>query len=534
MTSTAPSFPRPPRRRWWRRLMPARVRLHARLLLGSLLVAALAGLVLGSFQIRPIVFSTDLVEPPEITYSVPGSVDLFDRTQAHSIELDISDVEYRKLMNDFQRDGDKTWIEANAVIDGTTVESVGIRLKGNSTLMSLRGGQAGRPGMPGGFTPPGGSGGPPAGAPPDGAPPDGAPPSGSPMGEGQAGPPRGGAMSTASFADPSSLPLLLSFDHFIEGRGYQGRAELAIRPITGAGTNLNEALALDLIAASGQPSQRFTWVSFRLNGGEPTTRLVLENPDQNYAASLGFGTGVLYKSRSTNTFTYHGEDHTQYVTDFDQVSARGNLDMAPIIHLLGFLEQADDARFDAELASWVDVASFSRYVATHDLLNNFDDMSGPGRNFLLWYDVGDRRFQVITWDMNLAISGMGGMGARGGPGAPGAPPGAAPSAEAPRGMRGRPPGTEGGAGMPRMRMGNALKERFVASAAFADERAAARAELAALWFESGLAAERLRELAAAVPTSAKLSADTIASEAESLATQLSQLAAKSSATADPG
>jgi spore coat protein CotH len=336
-------------------------------------------------------------------------------------------------------------------------------------------------------------------------------------------------MGGASFNAPNTLPLLMSFDEFIAGRAYQGRTQLAIRPTMGYASNLNEALALQLIADSGQASQDYTWVTFSVNGGPTTTRLVIENPDHNYAARLGGGARVLYKSRSTNAFTYRGEDPTLYADDFSQLSGVGSQDLGPVIHLLRWLSQADAETFDRELADWVDVPAFARYVATHELLNNFDDMAGPGRNFLLSYGLGTKRFTVISWDMNLAISGMGGgqgFGPPGGRGFRGAPGGMLPGGrgaipfEPPAGFA--PPGAPGAAGaFPGGgggfgRMGNPLKSRFLESKAFADVIEAARDELNALWFTSGRAAALLAELSSHVPVSDSLTAEQISRETESL------------------
>jgi spore coat protein CotH len=341
-------------------------------------------------------------------------------------------------------------------------------------------------------------------------------------------------MGNASFDAPQTLPLLLSFDEFIEGRAYQGRTQLAIRPTMGSASNLNEALALQLIEESGQASQQYTWITFSVNGSPTTTRLVIENPDRTYAARLG-GARALYKSRSTNAFTYRGEDPTLYADDFSQLSGVGSQDLGPVIHLLRWLQQSDAETFDRELGDWVDIPAFARYVATHDLLNNFDDMAGPGRNFLLSYDLDSRLFTVITWDMNLAISGMGGGGPPGGFGLPGGgrgfgppgggrgfgppgggrgfgPPGGAPPVGA-RGF-GPPGGPADGGGFGGM--GNQLKSRFLESTAFADVRNAARDELNALWFTSGRAAALVAELSRYVPVSDSLTAEQISREADSL------------------
>ena len=485
---TIPQGAAPKPRSAWRRWLPPRVRQQALLIATSLTLLLATLVLLGTTTLRPISFSRTVHEPPAISENIAGAVDLFDLAVPHTLTITISAAEYQKLVDDFRKDGSKTWIRADATLDGTLIPSVGIRLKGNSTLAALR--PRGAFGL--------GFGGPPPGAEIDaGTRPNPAP----------RGPP--GGMSNATFDDPSTLPLLLSFSKFVRGRGYQGRSELAIRPSSADGANLNEALALQLIADSGQTSQRYTWVAFRLNDGEPRTRLAVESPDASYAESLG--QGALYKSTSTNRFTYLGEDQTAYTDDFSQESARGSLGLAPVINLLQFIRDADDARFAAELPRWLDTASFARYVATHDLLDNFDDMAGPGRNFLLWYAAADDRLRVLTWDMNLAIVGMPG----GGPGGRGGPPGGRPP--------GPPPGAPGDPTKRGMQHGNPLKQRFVAAPAFADLRAEARSELANLWFHSGRAAALARELAAHIPRTRTGDDARIERERSSLLTSLERL-----------
>lgn len=213
-------------------------------------------------------------------------------------------------------------------------------------------------------------------------------------------------------------------------------------------------------------------------------------------------------------------------------------DLSPVIKLLAWLDTVSDERFDTELADWIDVPSFAKYVVTQDLMDNFDDMAGPGRNFLLWYDLEVEKFTVITWDMNLVLVGLGDTFRRmlnmgGAPSLPGAPPptpeappaaGLVPPPEPPlaaaNAVRANDTDTEPGAtpadappgpppGGRTIRFGNSLKDKFIASEAFADEIASARNELLEFWFTSGLASQRLAELSKSVPVSDRLTREDI-------------------------
>ena len=43
------------------------------------------------------------------------------------------------MIETYQESGDKDWLEATVTIDGETYENVGMRLKGNSSIMALGG-----------------------------------------------------------------------------------------------------------------------------------------------------------------------------------------------------------------------------------------------------------------------------------------------------------------------------------------------------------------------------------------------------------
>lgn len=119
----------------------------------------------------------------------------------------------------------------------------------------------------------------------------------------------------------------------------------------------------------------------------------------------------------------------------------------------------------------------------------------------------------MSWDLNLALSGNSdagphdsiGMGGGGRPGGGATPEGA---------LGGGMPGGEMPGG------GNALKERFLASAAFTGVYDDAYRDLYAQLFGSGRAVEILDEIAQTVPVSDGLSAEKLASDVETLRARL--------------
>jgi spore coat protein CotH len=258
------------------------------------------------------------------------------------------------------------------------------------------------------------------------------------------------------------------------------------------------------------------------------------------------GSGVLYKSLATGRFADQGDDPTDYADDFKQITAKGSQDLQPVIDLVQWVEHSTDAEFAGQLADHVDVAAFARYVAWQNLLLNFDDMAGPGRNYYLWYDVGTRRFSVIGWDYNLTFSGDAGQGPHDAGGMGGFPGGTRPPGgmEPPEGMQlpdgmAPPEGVPapGGGGPPAERTdaedgagvrgggfggGNKLKERFLAAPAFRDVYEDAYRKLYQAVYGSGTALKALGDITTVLGTVAGRDAQAVTQDAGRLRSLIEQ------------
>ena len=443
--------------------------------------------------------------------SITGSVDLFDATAAHTVSLVWDEADYDAMIASYESDSDKAWISADITIDGTLIKDVGVRLKGNSTLRSLSGDSGGAGGgapgradgtMPTDMANMGGGKGGPGGTPPEGF--DGTMPTDMPtdMAQMGGGEPAGGMggmgdSTNISSDDPASLPLLIRFDKYVEGTEYEGLTQLALRP---GSPVINEALALSITAATDQPTQRYAYTTYSVNGSDTQTRLLLENPDESYGESIDDGNSVVFKADAESSFTYQGDELATYKDQFKQLNKEDTQDATPIVTFLKWLAAADDATFDAELANYVDVDSFAKYAATQNLLANSDDMAGPGQNYYLSYDLTSKKISVISWDLNLALSGN-----------------ATASPDTSLSMGG---GGKGAAGTGKG--GNSLKTRFLASTSFKKLYDAAYEELYTKVFSDGTATSLLSTITDSVPVSDDLTQDEIAAKAKTLNTFLTQ------------
>ena len=68
-----------------------------------------------------------------------------DSSVLHKISVSFAQEDYEAMIRTYQESGAKEWIEAAVTIDGKTYQNVGLRPKGNSSIVGLR------PGAGGGF-----------------------------------------------------------------------------------------------------------------------------------------------------------------------------------------------------------------------------------------------------------------------------------------------------------------------------------------------------------------------------------------------
>lgn len=321
-----------------------------------------------------------------------------------------------------------------------------------------------------------------------------------------------------SASKPEELPWLIKIDEYVEGRAYQGHREISLRPGSDDQVPFNEALSLSLMDASDQTAEGFAFASLQVNNRPAVTRMYVENPSKDYADTQRADDGVMYKARAGSSFDYRGDDPTEYEDSFKQLNKKGSQDLAPVMRLIKWANQASDKEFAEELDQYVDVKSLARYVATQNLILNFDDMAGPGKNYVLWYSLDTKKFSVLGWDFNLTFSGSAEAGPDDETGMGGGRPGggAQQGAAGPNGGQGqqRAPGEEQqdqgqkgegqqgvdqqgkGGGRGGAMGGHLLKERFLELDAFDEVYKSAYRELYQTFYASGTASTTLTALAA--------------------------------------
>lgn len=405
-------------------------------LIAFVLVIGFFLLVLGGQRVIAYTTDKDIKSSEEQSGTdYTGETALFDDTVVHSIQVIMTDEDYDTMIATYQQTGEKDYFRADIIIDGIRINDVGIRLKGNSSLMTALGGSGNMAGGMGGI---------PAGIDPDNLPegfdpqnvPDpgnipqrpgggqapagnGAQPgAGNPQDMGQA-PAAGqmpdgfgmGGMSSTGQTGETKIPFLVKFDEFVSGQTYQGHTKLALRTY-GASYDeamLEEPLTNYVYTLMDLPATSTAYTGLQINNEAETFYVISEVVDDTayLEKNLTNTNGVLYKAELGSSLTYVDDNPSSYSEMFTQQTRVHDADMAPLIEFMKFLSESDDAAFAAELPERLDVDAFATYLAINTLLVNNDSIAGMNNNYYLYYDDDADCFTLLYWDGNESLGGLG-------------------------------------------------------------------------------------------------------------------------------
>ena len=213
------------------------------------------------------------------------------------------------------------------------------------------------------------------------------------------------------------MPFRLNLDTFedtypeIEDQRFYGFKKLALNNGGRDETASRDVLAARVFRAAGVPTPRANWVRLYVDRGDGAEYLglyaLVEDPEGPFLdEEFGDDSGTLYKPEG------EGARFAQYVAD-DFVDENGDGDGSDVERLVDALhaERADAAAWRAGIEATLDVDGFLLWLATNTLVQDWDTYGNMTHNFYLYgAPDDDGRLQWIPWDHNEAfVGGAGGV-----------------------------------------------------------------------------------------------------------------------------
>lgn len=319
----------------------------------------------------------------------------FNKTEVMSFSIDVDEDAWQEMLDTAT---EENYIKANVTINGTTIENVGIRAKGNSSLRQV-----------------------------------------------------------AQDDSTDRYSFKIKFDKYVKGQTWNGLDKMVVNNMISDASYMKEYLSYDIMSYIGVDAPLFSFANINVNGKAWGLYLAVEDIDSGYLARAKNDEGEIYKPNNdgnmgaggmgdrqppegmeppSDTVTGTGDANSQtantrgeggrgfgrgggmnggtngvsLVYTDDKVSSYSGIfdnartktteeDEQRVVEALKNLNEGTD------LEKYVDVDAVLKYFAAHNVVVNMDSYtSNMGHNYYLYENNG--KISMLPWDYNMAFGGF--------------------------------------------------------------------------------------------------------------------------------
>jgi spore coat protein CotH len=210
----------------------------------------------------------------------------------------------------------------------------------------------------------------------------------------------------------------VELDHYDDTLRFHGQKKINLNAGAMDPTKGREALSYAIFRAAGVPAPRtaFAQVTLTIPGKYDREFLglytVVEQVDKTFLKDrFKNGGGLLMKPEGVRGFEYMGDDWARYKDRYKPKHDPSTKEAQRVIDFAKLVNRADDEQFRKEVASFLDVDEFLRFVAVNALVSNMDSMFMMGHNYYIYLNPETNKFVFIPWDLDLSLAGFPMMGA---------------------------------------------------------------------------------------------------------------------------
>jgi hypothetical protein len=176
-------------------------------------------------------------------------------------------------------------------------------------------------------------------------------------------------------------------------------------------SKLRESLTYQIYRDAGVPAPKtaLAVVTLTVTGGKlDKERLGLYTLVQNLDKAFLKETfkadgGLLLKPERMMGIDYLGDDWAKY-TNYNPKRDATPAEQKRVMAFTKLLNQADDKTFAKEIGDYLDVEGFYRFMAASSVVVNMDSLFTLGHNYVLYLHPDTNKFHFIPWDVDRALA----------------------------------------------------------------------------------------------------------------------------------
>ncbi len=200
-------------------------------------------------------------------------------------------------------------------------------------------------------------------------------------------------------------PLKLSLNEYVNGQKYDLLKKLNLQNGFEDPSVMRDVLAYKLLRDAGIKAPRTSYAKLFINNTYWGLYIVVEELDKTFLKeNFSSNNGNLYECISNTDLAWQGNAWSSYTDEMELKTNTSTPNTADFIRFVNVANNVSSPAFRDSLQAVLETDNYLRTLAADVLMLNWDSYYDHGRNFQLYNDPDNNKFNWIPWDYNLAFS----------------------------------------------------------------------------------------------------------------------------------
>ncbi len=208
-------------------------------------------------------------------------------------------------------------------------------------------------------------------------------------------------------------PMKVDFDRDVKGQSFRGMTQINLHNNALDPSHLREALSYWVFreAKVAAPRTAYALVYLTVDGVHARKLLglytLVEEVDEAFLESrFGTAKGLLLKPENAFDLPHKGGEFKKFEEMYRPKTKGTEATAKRLVEFTRLIHKADDATFEKEIANYLEMDVFLRFIAVNALLANTDSFLTTGHNFYMYVHPQTLKLHFVPWDLNLSLAGF--------------------------------------------------------------------------------------------------------------------------------
>jgi spore coat protein CotH len=199
-------------------------------------------------------------------------------------------------------------------------------------------------------------------------------------------------------------PLKLKFNKYVSGQKYDGLKKINLQNGLHDPSMMRDALSYKFLREAGVPAPRTSFAKVYLNEAYWGLYTIVEQIDKKFLGNwFENKDGDLFKCISNTNLDWQGNLEAEYTDEFELKTNETTSGFTDFIKWVDVINNSGTG-FKDSLSAYFETSDYLTILAADIIMLNWDSYYFHGRNFYVYQNPENNKFNWIPWDYNLSFS----------------------------------------------------------------------------------------------------------------------------------